>query len=147
MRIEYTKFSLHRQWVVFLFFFLLPHGILTSLPKMKYKNPAVSIGLSRSMVRKMRKKDSTKKGLTQLTTQKRKQEREILGMDGKKDLIKSALLSSFPWPTYCSDHNPFFSSFKGHTLAWVLLSRTNVWLAGWTINFFSQTSAVARSPN
>lgn len=63
---------------------------------MKYKNPAVSIGLSRSMVRKMRKKDSTKKGLTQLTTQKRKQEREILGMDGKKDLIKSALLSSFP---------------------------------------------------
>lgn len=80
----------------FLVFFLLPHGILTSLPKMKYKNPAVSIGLSRSMVRKMRKKDSTKKGLTQLTTQKRKQEREILGMDGKKDLIKSALLSSFP---------------------------------------------------
>ena len=93
---------------------------------MKYKSPAVSIGLSRNMMRKLRRKGSTKEGLTQLPTQQRKQKREVLGLSGKKK--RSNQLSTNVWFSIL-DHNILFS-FDKHTVAWVLPSGISDYLGG-----------------
>lgn len=125
-------------------FSLLPYRILLSLPKIKYRSPAMSIGLSRNMLRKIRRKDSTKEELTQLTTQQRKQ--ESFGDVWKKRSNQVC---------YC------FLVFHGqHTVLTTTLFSYLIEIFGlgfaiwdqclatwWVIDLFCQTSVISRSPS